>query len=827
MIRLFLSVLVAFSFGYMQATVNSVEYAPLSGTFISVGSVKGVVVGPDGLPIPYASVELFDQNGTLIDGVLTEGDGTFVLANQNYGKYTLKITVAGGTAYEQVVNIDSENMDLGQIALNEQVIQLGTTETRGEVSKIKTEIDKRVIEIGKDLVSAGATAGEMLNNIPSLSVDQQSGALSLRGNTNVRVFVDGKPSSIPADQLLKQLPSNSIEKVEIITNPSAKYDPDGNSGIVNIITTKEKRKGYNVSTTLGYTRGAKNRYNASLNGNLNTGNVNLFGNYSTNFGESNMSGYMENFDNGITQDFRLSSKNNSHRFKAGLDWFINDKTAMTIYTNQNFSTMDMDNTSILMYPMISNPLIDKSLYVYDNQGGDYSLNFSHEFEKKDHKIEFDGFYSNSSWNGDSDFNWQSARRGITDEQLANALAEYEQLQDQKFNFTRFKLDYTLPVWEKGKIEAGAQLQTDATENQLDNTQVLPFYENGTLAGALESQDSYFDFQRNIFATYFNFGYQWEKLGIQLGLRHEFVNEDLLTRLTGSQDIPNETSEINRKNNNLYPSAFLTYQATENDQFSLNYSRRVDRPGVWQLSPIRQWQTASARQEGNPDLKPQFTDSYELGYMRTLGKRGNINAAVFYRNIHDQMSQLIFLDEINPEIIIMRSANVDDAQSYGAELSWFLKNNAWWSMNGGIDLYHSTLKGYVAGGDRLERDNTVFTGRLSNDFSLNDKLKLQLFTMYMGERAQLQGVRKPMFRQDIGLRYSFAQGKGTLSTRFSDIFNTFYARSINDTPVRQEGTFRWESRTFYLGLTYNFGGKAKTRANKQQNQIDAGQPGIGF
>lgn len=793
----------------------------------TVGNVSGVVIGPDGLGIGNATVELLDESGKVIDSTFSEGDGSFVLENQKFGKYILKITVGDSPAYEQIVNIDSENTLLGEITLTANVVQLGTTEARAQVSKIRTEIDKRVVDVGQDLVSAGASAGEVLNNIPSLNVDQQSGALSLRGNTNVRVLVDGKPSSVPIDQLLRQLPSNSIDKVEIITNPSAKYDPDGNSGIVNIITIKEKRKGYNVSTTLGYTRGAKNSYNASVNGNFNTGNVNLFGSYSTNFGESNMSGFMENFDTNIKQDFRLPSKNTSHRFKAGLDWFINDKTAMTFYTNQNFGMMEMDNSSILYYPNIANPLIDKSLYEYDNHGSDYSLNFSREFEKKGHKIEFDGFYSNSAWNGDSGFNWQSARRGVSDEELALALGIYEQLQEQNFNFSRFKLDYTLPVWEKGKIEAGSQFQSDATENQLDNTQVLPFYENGALAGVLQAQDTYFDFNRTIFATYLNFGYQWEKIGMQLGLRHEFVNEDLLTRLTGSQDIPNETSDLKRDNANLYPSAFFTYQATENDQFSLNYSRRVDRPGVRQLSPIRQWQTANARQEGNPNLKPQFTDSYELGYMRTVGKRGNINAAVFYRKIHDQMSQLIFLDEVNPEIIIMRSANVDDSQSYGAELSWFLKNNAWWSMNGGLDLYQSTLKGFAYGGQRLERESTIFTGRLSNDFSLNNKLKLQLFTMYIGERAQLQGVRKPMFRQDIGLRYNFAEGKGTLSTRFSDIFNTFYSHSINDTPVHQEGTFRWESRTFYLGLTYNFGGKVKTRANKQQNQSDAGQPGIGF
>ena len=819
-----------FSLGILapiMANANDVEV--VSVKFEAVGSVTGTVIGPDGMPIPYASVELFDDQGNLVDGVLTEGDGTFVLTNKEFGKYTLKITVAGSSEYEQLVTIDAENVVLGEINLNAEIIQLNATEARGEVSKIRTEIDKRVIEVGKDLVSAGATAGEVLNNIPSLSVDQQSGALSLRGNSNVRVFVDGKPSSIPVEQLLRQLPSNSIQKVEIITNPSAKYDPDGNSGIINIITNKEKSKGYNVNTNVGYTRGAKDRYNASVSGNVNTGKLNLFGNYNTNFGQNYMRGEMQNLDNDLSQLFLMPSDRTNHLAKVGFDWFIDDKTALTIYTNQSFGNMDMDNTSYLTFPNANGIFTDLSLYDYENNGGDYSLNFKRDFEKEGHSIEFDGFISQYNWEGNTDFDWQSATRGVENSEQATRLSKYNQGEDQKFNNIRLKLDYTIPFKEKGKIESGLNFVSEGTDNTMFTTQNLPVYANGNLVDDFEAQDTHFDFERNIYAAYVNVGYQWEKIGMQLGLRGEIVDANLLTELTGSADIENETSTLNREQTNLYPSAFFTYQATENDQFSLNYSRRVDRPGAWQLSPIRQWQTATARQEGNPNLKPQFTDSYELGYMRTVGKMGNINASVFYRKINDEMSRIIYLDEINPEIIIMRSANVDNNQSFGAELSWYLKANKWWSLNGGLNLYQATLKGFGAANEALEVDNTNFTGRLSNDFSLTNNLKLQLFTMYMGKNYMLQGYQNPMFRQDIGLRYNFAQGKGTISGRMSDIFNTFYADVNLDSPLRQAGEFRWESRTFYLGLSYNFGGKVKTRADKQQNQSESGNTGggIGF
>lgn len=791
-----------------------------------MGQITGRVVSQDGLGIPYASVEIFDDAGELIDGVLTDGDGSFTLSNKVFGSYTLKISVVGQKAIERIVEISQEQQNLGDIILTDDVINLGETTVRGEVSKIRSEIDKRVIEVGKDLVSAGATAGEVLNNIPSLNVDQQSGSLSLRGNSNVRVFVDGKPSSIPADQLLKQLPSNSIEKVEIITNPSAKYEPDGNSGIVNIITTKEKRRGYNVTTNLGYTRGAKNKYNASVNANLNTGNLNLFGNYSANVGESNMNGRMVNKTMGINQYLTLPGENEMHLAKLGFDWFINDKTAMTVYTNQSFGNMDMNNVSYLDY-INGGSFRDASDYGYDRNGSDYSMNIKRDFEKEGHSLELDAFYSNFAMDGHTDFEWQTAMQGIEDPTLANQLGYYDQADEKDIKNTRFKLDYTLPFAEKGKIEAGFNYVKDANENGLLTTQHLPVYNEGAYVGNLEAQNTFFDFDRNIAALYLNIGYQWEKLGMQVGVRGEKVTEDILTVLNGSADIDDARSELNRDQTNFYPSVFFTYQATKSDQFSLNYSRRVDRPGVWALSPIRQWQTASMRQEGNPNLKPQFTDSYELGYMKTIGRMGSINASVFYRKVNDEMTQLTYLDEVNPNITIMRRDNVDDNQSYGAEVSWYLKANKWWSLNGGLNLYQSTLKSILADQGTYEVESTDFTGRLSNDFALNKALKLQLFTMYIGDRKTLQGSRDAMFRQDIGLRYSFAQGKGSVSARLSDIFDTFYAKSYMDRPVVQENEFHWESRTFYIGLNYSFGGKVKTRADKQRNQGDHDAGGIGF
>lgn len=765
------------------------------GLAMDIGTITGQVVDEYEFPISYASVELLDEKESIIDGVLTDEEGSFTLSNKAFGKYILRITVAGLQTYNQEVDIKSNVMDLGKIILKSEVTELEDVVVRGEVSKVKTEIDKRVIEVGKDLVSAGATASELLNNIPSLNVDQQSGNLTLRGNENVRVFVDGKPSTIPVAQLLKQLPSNTIKKVEIITNPSAKYDPDGNSGIINIVTYKNKRKGYNVSTDLGFRKANRERYNGSINGNVNTGKVNLFGSYSTNIGQSYFRGSLDNLDTGLRQDLSVASDNSSHRFKFGFDWFINDKTELTIYSNQFFSGDNPYNESFITRN--DNTVLDISDSEMDFDGGDYSLNFKRNFNKEGHFIEFDGFYSKNEGEENANFNWQSSSQ------------VYEQINESGRDNQRFKVDYTLPVLEKGKLEAGAQYQKDGSNND--------FITNQPNRANVD-----FDYKRQINSAYVNFGYQWEKIGMQLGLRAENVREDAITNST----LESEPITYNNKYNEFYPSAFFTYNLTESDQFSLSFSRRVDRPSLGQVTPIREWQTATMRSIGNQDLKPQFTNSYEIGYLKTLGKKGNINANIFYRKIKDNISRYFLLDPLDSNITLMQYTNVDDNDAYGFELSGFYKPIKWLSMNASFDIFNNTLVG--PDGLNIEKtrevENTVWNARLSNDFKLTNSLNLQLFSMFRGKNKFLQGEMGNMFRLDVGLRKSFAKGKGSISARVSDVFNTFYARLNADNPQTQIGEFHWESRAFYIGLNYSFGGKVKTRASKQRNRSESNSGG---
>lgn len=770
------------------------------------GTVSGVVQDAAGKSIPFATLEVYTKTEPqeLVSGGMSDENGNFILEEVPYGEYELVFSAVGFTDKVQNINVQNPTIDLGTIILGEPVVALQGAEIRGETSQYHTEIDKRVVDVGKDLVSAGADAASVLNNIPSVSVDQQTGELSLRGNENVKVMVDGKPSNIPAAQLLKQLPSNAIAKVEIITNPSAKYDPEGNSGIINIITHKNKRKGYNVGLDLGYTQGDNSKHNGSINANVNTGNFNFFGNYNANFGKNRFHGLVENYHTELDQAFDVTDDNTSQVFKVGFDWFMGDKTALTIYTSQFYYKGDGYATSNVFDHSVNTLFENRSDSKGDYKNQDYSLNFKQDFGKDDHNIVLDAIYSTSD-NDDTRNNWNSFP--------ADTYTEIRKGEDSNL---RINLDYTNQIIDAGKIETGVQFRQENNQNQMNSDQ-----ERETIEGIPFNPYVDFDFTRNIYSAYANYGQAFGKLGMQLGLRAENVQEnaDFYVEPTGDGVYENEYSEF-------YPSAFLTYDITEKGQLSLNYSRRVDRPSIGQINPVPEWSTATLQSFGNPDLKPQFTNSYELGYLQRF-KGGSLNATVFYRKVNDMIFRYLEQDENDPRIINQRWINYDDSNSYGLELSANYKPLKWWSFNTSFDLF--TNKFYLNNENLNNKEitGTPWNFRINNNFTLLKNLSLQNFFMYRGKFKFVQGEMQPMWRMDLGARYTFMDGKASFNARVSDIFKTFHAKAIIDNPNSGVGNFNWESQTLYVGFSYNFGGEVRKRDIQQESNQSAPSGGIGF
>lgn len=320
---------------------------------LRIGSITGRVVDRAlQEPIPYASIVIKSEDGSeVITGAITQEDGFFEVDGLTEGSFIVEVQYIGYKTYSQQISISKDNrkLNLGTIALDENVQQLSGVEVVAERTTIEQKIDRKVINVGKDLTTAGATASDIMNNIPSVNVDQQSGELSLRGNSNVRVMVDGKLSNVPIAQLLRQLPSTSIKSIELITNPSAKFNPEGMSGIINIVLRKNTNIGFNGTLNTGLTKGQKAKFNSSVDLNYRNGKFNFYGNYGNNIGKYVKRGFFFRDEENSEQRYIFSNNDKSHLYKLGVDFFLNDKNTISFFTNQNIYDGNLNQDTDVFY----------------------------------------------------------------------------------------------------------------------------------------------------------------------------------------------------------------------------------------------------------------------------------------------------------------------------------------------------------------------------------------------------------------------------------------------------------------------------------------------
>lgn len=785
---------------------------------VLTGSVTGVVMDADlNQPIPYATVAISDRDGKVITGGITNDDGVFEITKIPEGIYTLKIQFIGYENSQRDLIIDREHRstNMGIINLTTIPAELDAVNIVAERTTIEQKIDRKIINVGKDLTTAGATASDIMNNIPSVSLDQQSGALTLRGNSNVQVMVDGKLSNIPADQLLKQLPSASIKKIELITNPSAKYNPDGMSGIINIVLHKNVNVGFNGDVSAGLSYEKNPQFNSGLNLNYRNGKFNIYSNYSNNLGKSANYGTIFREGDNSTQFFDMLNDRNSHLLKVGVDVYLNDTNTLSVFTSQNsFTGNPGGNINIVYTDDLSRNVMQDFSADMENYSQQYNLDYKHDFKKEGHNIEFEADYNNFDAEENTDFDFT----GTT------PLSDYSDFVATKRDRTTLNLDYVNPISESEKLEMGLQSILFNTEIDYNSTG-KSFNANGNL---IPTPDTRFEYSRAIHSAYVTYGKNYEKWSYQAGLRAEQVNVAADTNTVRA--FTNDYFEV-------YPSAYVTFNPSEKNQYQVSYSRRIDRPGVGQVNPIREWSSPLITEYGNVDLRPQFTNSVEANYTRTLEK-GSITAGIFYRLIEDEINQAVFVDRFNLDRIVLTNDNFDTTTAYGFEVSSNYKPLDWWSINASFDLYSQSQSGITerldpsienpTAADILqitqEIDNTVYNARVINNFTVNKQLSLSAFLMYRSPNEGIQFKNKSMFMTNIGARYSIWDGKGTVSINYNDIFNTMKARFTGTNPYLIKGQFNWESNTVYVGFNYRFGDskyRAKRRKERDDNVKDGG------
>lgn len=791
------------------------------------GSISGKVIDESlDAPLPYVNIIIKNEKGEIVTGSITQDDGTFEIKKIPEGKITVTAQYIGYKAIVKELTITRKNrkFDLGELRLEEEAASLDEVTVVAETSTIQQKVDRKVINIGKDLAASG-TASELMVGIPSVSVDAQTGDISLRGNQNVRVMVDGKLSNIPTAQLLKQIPSSAIKSVELITNPSAKYDPDGMSGIINIVLHKNTMVGFNGSLATNFSYELEPKFNSNLSMNYRNGLFNFYGNYSNNISKNANYGFIDRIDQDILQEVDILDSRKSHVFKVGVDYYLNEKNTISVFANRNLFDGGTTGGTDIFYAdnTEQNQGFDSA---GDNISEQYNFNYSLDFNKEGRNLELE--VDHNMYDGDT----------YTDNLFAgnapNIRTNFFEDTHTERNRTSINLDYVDPLSETSKLEFGlqARLFDNITDYESDGRSQN---EDGDYIPSL----TYFDYSRDIYSAYVNYSKKINKWNIQLGLRAETVNVETLAKETDlttniTTDIPFDNDYVQ-----VYPSAFITYNASEKNSFQFSYSRRIDRPGVGQVNPLPEFNTPLISKFGNQDLLPQFTNSFETNYTRNL-ERGSITAGVFYRRINDEISTVVLVDRADFNRLILTDDNFNNTSSYGFEVSSSYRPTNWWSINASFDLYSQTQKSIserlTAPADTATEDdiiletvsvdNVAYNFRMFNNFRVSKSLSFTAFGFYRGTNESIQFDVKAMKFVNLGMRYTFLEGKATFSFNYNDVFNTMKFQADAYRPFRQNVEFNWESNIWSVGLNYRFGGgKYRAKSRKQRDNDEKSGGGI--
>lgn len=791
---------------------------PNSNTDIKNGTISGRVL--DAVlnePLPYVNIVIKDASEKVITGGITDSEGNFTIEKIPEGSVKVEITFIGYKTIlkQETVGKGSYKINLGDILLEKDSASLDEVTVVAETSTIQQKVDRKVITIGKDLTTSGPTASDIMTNLPSVNVDQQTGDISLRGNQNVQVMVDGKLTNISPAQLLRQIPSTSIKQIELITNPSAKYNPDGLSGIINIILHKNVNVGFNGNLTFGLAYQESPKFNSSIDMNYRNGKLNFFGNYGNNINRNENYGNINRTNDSSIQLFNFLNRGTSHLYKVGFDYYINEKNTISIFTNQNIFDGDTFGTTAIRFVDASNNEFQNNFNENENNSKQYNFNYKLDFDKEGHNIELE--VDHNIFEGES----------FSDN---NFVVQTDFIEDNLVDRTRttINLDYVNPLSEKSKLELGLQARLFDNEiNYFSDARLRD--QNGNPFPA----DINFDYARNIYSAYANYNTSFEKWSVQLGLRAETVNVESEALQTNLSDNSNLFIPFENDYTEFYPSAFVTYNASEKNTFQFSYSRRIDRPGIGQVNPLPEWNTPLISSFGNQELLPQFTNSFELNYTRNLEK-GSITGGVFYRIINDEINRAVFIDPADLNRIILTFDNFDNTSAYGIEVNGSYRFFKWWNVNGSFDLFGQTQRSITERLDvptdvatvndiireEVKVDNVIWNFRVFNNFKVNEDLSFSLFGLYRGKNKGVQFTQDVFAFVNVGMRYNFLEdNRATFSLNFNDIFKTMQFKFEGDRPFPQYGDFNWESRTIFAGLSYRFGGgkyRAKSRKRRDND-----------
>ena len=774
-------------------------------------------------PVDFATVSLFSGLASQPVKVVQSGlDGTFKLTGISEGSFLLKISFLGYEPYlSDSLNLTSEkkNKDLGTIkmipakstVLNEVVVE-------AERSSIQLGIDRKVFSVNQSLVSEGGSATDLLANVPSVSVDID-GNVNLRGTSNVRVLIDGKPSSLGGNiaQVLQSLPASAIESIELVTNPSSKYDPEGQSGIINIVLKKNKKVGINGSVSAS--AGSNDNYNANTNLSYRDGNVNLYGNYSFRNGKRLGGGFNNTqflATNGLVNNITESNRSDiSNTLKLGADYYINPKTTIGLSGNLNFR----DNNSFenLNYLYFNLPDQNGSSFRTSDRDGnssgyDLSMDFSRQFDKKGHNITANLSYGESSDDDIQNFNQEYfALTGVQKDSVDKRINKNSEF-DSNYNI---QIDYSLPITERQKFEAGFRT-TLRNNDEVQYSEVFDALINRYQVDYTQSNDFILDDQ--VYAVYTTYQNQLtDNFGFQFGLRGEQAYLNTQYQAFGAPNSAIVDGKLDYLR--LYPSVFLTQKLPNDQQLQLSYTRRVNRPRGWQINPFADISDPNNIRIGNPSLRPEDINSFELSYIK-YWKSLTFTSSAYFRQVNDVVQGIRLPLPDNNAATITQFINLTQNRSSGFEFISKADFTKAFSITSNINLYYSQFKGSEQYKIKSS-DGFNWNANLTGNLSFAKNITGQFNANYTAPRVGAQGRSREMYSMDAALRLDMLKNKaGSVSFNVRDIFNSRRWGQTTETEfIFQESERRMQGRMATLTFSYRFGkqdiGERKRKEREQQ------------
>jgi iron complex outermembrane recepter protein len=765
-----------------------------------------VAAGHNSEPLEFTQVALMEPaDSSLITGAVSDFDGSFEVRTAP-GSYLLRVTFVGYEELWKEVEISGSTVDMGTIFLSQGTEELDEVEITASARLFRSEVDRRIYSVENMPLAEGGTAIQVLETLPSVQVDQE-GNISLRGSGNILIYIDGRPTNLSSDDaesILEQYPANLIRDVELITNPSARYEAEGVGGIININLKESRLQGLSGQVNTSTATGSK--YTGGTTLNYHNNGIHLFSNYAYQYREiwEENESFRENFTGLaspiLNQNYFTTNYRQSHVLRSGVEFDLGNDQDLRLFSNLNFRSRDR-NRQYELRNMNSGRSID-SLIVRDlsedqsSSNYEFGMNFFKGGNDRQNNLSMQLSYAFGSQDRVEYFDQRFFDPDLNEVPGRRSDQIYERPLDN--NLFLFQLDYEMPLSEVMEIEAGLR----STIRNDNREQIFSQFD---FANQRYVQDDVitdrFEYNQQIYAGYLIFTNRWGRLGYQAGLRAEQT-------YTSSFHPGNDETNGGRYFS-LFPSLFLNYELGENHDIQANYSRRIRRPGIWNLMPLINAQDLMNLRIGNPNLDPSITDNYEVSHIRSW-ENYMITSSIFHRTTRNALTRVFILHEDRASMVTWTNAHTN--YSTGLELVNYFDISNNYNSTITANFFHRSITG-ESNGESFSNSNYSWTLSMLGNFRIPQLFNVQVMGNYHGPRIIPNGKIEPVFALNLGLRRNILDQQGTISLNFSDIFNTrMFSLETMNSDFYQHRQFNNESRIITLSFTYRFRGFQERQGN---------------